>query len=120
INVTRETLLDELIYLFPPEMAVVELLEVVRPDREVLRACRKLKERGYTLALDDYVDDECMAPLLELADIVKVDFVSVRGDERRRLADKLTRPGLTLLAEKVETFADFETAKLAGYTYFQG
>lgn len=121
INVTRETLLDELIYLFPPEMAVVELLEIIRPDAEVLRACRKLKERGYTLALDDYIDDDCMSPLLELADIVKVDFVSVRDDdERRRLVTKLARPGLSLLAEKVETFADFETARLAGYTYFQG
>lgn len=120
INVTRETLLDEQIYLFPPEMAVVELLEVIRPDEEVLRACRKLKDHGYTLALDDYIDDDCMAPLVELADIVKVDFISVRDDERRKLADKLARPGLTLLAEKVETFEDFETARLAGYSYFQG
>src|SRR3954467_1492531 len=39
INVTRETLLDESIYLFPPEMIVVELLEIIRPDGEVLRAC---------------------------------------------------------------------------------
>jgi c-di-GMP-related signal transduction protein len=120
INVTRETLLDESIYLFPPEIAVVELLEIIRPDEEVLRACRKLKERGYTIALDDYIDDDCMAPLLELADIVKVDFVSVLGDERRKLAEKLARPGLSLLAEKVETVEDFEAAKLMGYTYFQG
>src|SRR5689334_14694257 len=120
INVTRETLLDELIYLFPPEMAVVELLESIRPDEEVLRACRKLKECGYTLALDDYIDDDCMAPLLELADIVKVDFVKVPAEERRRLVEKLARPGLSFLAEKVETVEEFEAARLMGYTYFQG
>lgn len=120
INVTRKILLDELVYLYPPEMAVVELLEGIRPDVEVVRACRKLKERGYTLALDDYVDGDCMAPLLELADIVKVDFVTVLGEERRRLIEKLTRPGLSLLAEKVETVEDYEAARLMGYHYFQG
>src|SRR6185369_10672943 len=44
INITREVLLTELIYLIPPEIAAVELLENISPDDEVIQACLKLKK----------------------------------------------------------------------------
>ena len=53
---------------------VVEILEDVEPEPDVLEACRDLKQKGYLLALDDFVSEEGYEPFVELADIIKVDF----------------------------------------------
>ncbi len=120
LNFTREALLQDFASLLPPDFAVIELLETVTPDPEVVRACRRLKARGYRLALDDFTWGEDWAPLLELADIVKVDFLATRGEERIAMARRLRPFDVTLLAEKVEMRSDFEAGRGAGYTWFQG
>jgi EAL and modified HD-GYP domain-containing signal transduction protein len=86
----------------------------------VIAACRRLGARGYTLALDDFTWSEAYGPLVEPADVVKVDFLATRGAERSSLAQRLRRYGVTLLAEKVETREDFEEGLAAGYEWFQG
>ena len=45
--------------------AVVEILETIEPDVEVLGACRRLKDLGYTIALDDFVDAEKFQPFID-------------------------------------------------------
>src|SRR5271165_7003771 len=60
--------------LMPPDRIVVEILETVRPTAEIVRICRELRDAGYVLALDDFVDQPGMAPLVELAHFLKVDF----------------------------------------------
>src|SRR6185295_5857897 len=97
-----------------------ELLESVRADSDVLAACRRLKAQGFTLALDDFVLRAGEEPLLELCDIWKVDFLTFKGDARTRLVRQHSRPGLTFLAEKVETHEDFVDAKRDGFALFQG
>jgi c-di-GMP-related signal transduction protein len=59
-------------------------------------------------------------PFLDLADIVKVDFIGTRSEDRRRIAEDLGRRRITALAEKVETIEDFQAAAAAGYSLFQG
>ena len=54
INCTRDILLKDYITLLPSEQAVVEILETVPADDLVVAACRRLKEAGYTVALDDF------------------------------------------------------------------
>ena len=124
INFTRDLLLSDYFTLLPPDRTVIELLEDVEPDDEVLAACRRLKSEGYTLALDDFTSVDGYGPLLDLADIVKVDFRSVAPAKRAALAVALKqgrgRRRLRLLAEKVETREEFEQAAELGYDYFQG
>jgi EAL and modified HD-GYP domain-containing signal transduction protein len=120
VNVTRNVLLRGLWSLFPRERVVVELLEDVPPDPEVVEACRALKQAGYLLALDDFVQRPDYAPLVELADIVKVDFLATQGAQRRALAQALRGRGVELLAEKVETGEDVAEGIALGYAYFQG
>ena len=74
INCPRDFLLRDYISLFPPNSVVVEILENIKPDQEVIEACQRLKQAGYTIALDDFVDSPDWAPLVALADIIKVDF----------------------------------------------
>ncbi|MFN7945265.1 MAG: HDOD domain-containing protein [Blastocatellia bacterium] len=120
INVTREVLVNGLIELLPKDLTVVELLETIEPDDEVIAACRKLKAAGYTLALDDFVYAPRFEPLIELADIIKVDFLLTDKAGRADLARRGQQHGIKLLAEKVETHEDFKEAVDLGYTWFQG
>jgi EAL and modified HD-GYP domain-containing signal transduction protein len=120
INCTRRVLVDGTIALLPPESTVAEVLETVDADDEVVGALRTIKQSGFTLALDDFVFRPGLEPLVQLADIIKVDFLLTKGDERAKVCERFGRQGLRFLAEKVETHAEFEEAKRLGYSLFQG
>jgi len=119
-NCTRDFLVNEYATLLPKEETVIEILETVEPDAEVLAACHRLKDQGYVIALDDFVDSEKFRPFVELASIIKVDFQLSGSSERQRLVAKFAPLGIQLLAEKVETRAELAEALRSGYTYFQG
>ncbi len=82
INVTRDILVNEYLFLIPKDRIVVEILENISPDSEVVAACEELKRAGYLLAMDDFVYDDQYLPLIELTDFIKVDFLSTERDER--------------------------------------
>lgn len=120
LNCTRKVLVEDLATALPKQHAVIEILETVEPDAEVIAACKRLKDLGYQLALDDFVYHENFEPLLDLADIVKVDFLQSGPGERQRMSSLLRRRGITMLAEKVETLEEYEQAVAMGYELFQG
>lgn len=119
INVTEQVIGADYLALLPKQ-SVIELLEDVRPTDEVLASCRRLKEEGFRIALDDFVYDPSLDPLLELADLIKVDWRMHAPPGRARLVPKLLARGLCVLAEKVETWDDYNEAAALGCRYFQG
>ncbi len=119
-NFTREHLLMDYTGILDPRQTVIEVLETVDPDEEVIRACRRLKAQGYTLALDDFIAKDLANPLGELADIIKVDFRGTTQAEQGLVAGHFRRRGVRLLAEKVETAEEFSFARQQGYSLFQG
>ncbi len=120
INFTRNTLLNEHALMLPKESLVVEVLETVEPDEEVIGAVRNLKENGYIIALDDFENFDLDNPLISLADIIKIDFMTTTTEQQRTIANKLRPKKIRLVAEKVETHDDFEKADEMGYDLFQG
>jgi len=120
INCPRDFLLRDYASLFPPQSVVIEILETIRPDQEVIEACRRLKQAGYTLALDDFVDSPAWAPLVELADIIKIDFQLTDRNEQRDIVSRYAGKKIRMLAEKVETQEEFTAGMQMGYTLFQG
>lgn len=106
--------------LLPPDRIVVEILETVKPSDEIVKICHELRALGYVLALDDFVDDPKMEPLIEVAQFLKVDFQLLDEGERERIAKKYDNGRLALLAEKVETESELAEARRLGFTYFQG
>ncbi|MEO8636329.1 MAG: HDOD domain-containing protein [Gemmatimonadales bacterium] len=119
-NASREVFVQEHWAVLPPGKSVIELLETVEPDAEVIEACRALKNAGYQLALDDFVFRPEYETLLQYADFVKIDFLITTGDERAEIARNFLRRGIRMLAEKVETYAEFQHGLAAGYELFQG
>ncbi len=120
INLTRTVLLNEWVTLIPKELVAVEVLETVEPDEAVIEACRKLKEKGYKIVLDDFVYDEKFEPLLDLADIVKIDFIISSKEERAALCQRFADKPFLMLAEKIENHEEYQEALALGFSYFQG
>nr|WP_321464801.1 HDOD domain-containing protein [uncultured Desulfobulbus sp.] len=120
INFTENLLLREIAPTFPKNKIIVEILEDVSPTLEVLAACRHLSDLGYVLALDDFVYTKNLLPLIELVNIIKIDYRLSTGDEIERMMYRLRRFSLRFLAEKIETYEEFNHAHKLGFHYFQG
>lgn len=120
LNFTKKVLLSEVALALPKETLVIELLETIEPEPEVVAVCQKLKDNGYTLALDDFQFVPEYRPIIELADIIKVDFLLTKGNERRTVIQQSGEGRIVYLAEKIENNDEFKEAVDMGYTYFQG
>ncbi|GAA0204301.1 EAL and HDOD domain-containing protein [Selenomonas dianae] len=120
INFTEQNLLTRAPKLLPSETVVVEILENVQPTPEILEAVKELKEAGYKIALDDFVLLPGYEPLIEMADIIKVDFRITESPEERKKMREILPKHVRLLAEKIETEEEFQQALAYGYVLFQG
>ena len=119
INITREILLKEYVHLLPRDTVIPEMLGEIRPEPHVIDACRKLKDAGYQIALDDVSGDD-RGPLFEIADFVIVDFLLTDGKRRENLTKSLQKRNVKLVAKKIELHEQFERAVDLGYDYYQG
>jgi len=120
INFTENLLKQEIPTVFPKESIIVEILEDIEPSEEIIQSCKRLKELGYQLALDDFVYHQKFDPLIDLADIIKVDFLLSTPEERKSIVQLAQTRNIKFLAEKVETREAFEEAVRLGYSFFQG
>ena len=120
INFTAQLILDEVWRILPKQDVVIELLENIEPTPEIIQAVQNLKNHGYILALDDMVYRANLQPLIDLADIIKVDVRDSDPNTIQKLAQTLLGQGKRLLAEKVETLQEFKDCRTWGYTLFQG
>ena len=119
INCTRESLVEGLVTLLPPG-TVLEVLETIEADAAVVEACRKFKEMRYEIALDDFRITPGIQALVELADYIKVDFRLSDKAERQEILEFLKGSKAKLIAEKVETEEEYQTAAAEGFELFQG
>ena len=120
INFPQSLLLKKVPMMFPSEKMIVEVLEDVDPTEQVISACNEIAKAGYSLALDDFVFKNEIQPLIELADIIKIDFMLTPIDEIQKIVNRFERKNIKLLAEKIETYEDFKNALSMGFLYFQG
>jgi EAL and modified HD-GYP domain-containing signal transduction protein len=120
VNVSRELLLAVRPLPLPPRRVVLELLEDQTVDAELVAVARELATAGFTLALDDFVYQPALEPLLEIAHIVKVDVLALRREGTLRQLQRLRGRDLRLVAEKVETHDDLAFSRDAGFDLFQG
>lgn len=120
LNCTHDLIVEGFPTLFPADLTVVEVLETVRPSPELVEACRALRRVGYRFALDDFTPQPGYEPLIEIADVIKVDFRLTSIAECKQYAATYGENGRLLLAEKVETEDEFRSAVDFGYSLFQG
>jgi c-di-GMP phosphodiesterase len=131
INFTRDFLVkNDLVQLLTtiqsakihPERIVLEVLEDISLDNELFQELRKLKARGFGIALDDVISFDQIAPILDtgLVDLIKIDLMGVDRLALPDLVRSIKTHGIHLLAEKVETPEEFTLCRRLGFDYFQG
>lgn len=120
INFTQELLLQKMPLLFPKENLIVEILENVNPTEAMILACREISSAGYQLAMDDFIYDPTLEPLIAMAGIIKIDIRSTPKEKARNILNKLSAHSVKFLAEKVETYEEYEQCLEMGFDYFQG
>ncbi len=121
INLTRYFLEDPQRIVIPPGQIVLEILEDIEPDQTILSSIKTLKNQGHTIALDDFVYHQNLQPMVDLADIIKIDITILNLDQIRLHVEQYRQQqDIRLLAEKVETFEEFEALREIGFDYYQG
>ena len=120
INFTTQNILDKTPLHLPKDRIVIEVLENVEIDSRVIANLKELSKLGYIIALDDFVFSDEWTPLVEFADIIKLDILEMGESRTRELINQLKPYNVRLLAEKVETYAEYQYLLELGCNYFQG
>jgi EAL and modified HD-GYP domain-containing signal transduction protein len=120
VNCTADSLTEEWVQVLQPKMTVLELPADTEPTPELLAACRKLKAKGFRLALSDFTGKPQSRALADLADYVKVDIARLDPLERRSLPGKVDGSWARLVAQNVETQEQYGLACREGFELFQG
>jgi EAL and modified HD-GYP domain-containing signal transduction protein len=121
LNVDEEFLFSDLIEALPADRIVLELLETTIANERVIERVQELRRWGYRVAIDDFIGNfEEFDSLLPFVDVVKIDFQAIDALLIPFIVEMLGRHKVKLVAEKVETAAQFTQARNLGITLFQG
>ena len=119
VNFSGNILINQLPPISPKQL-VIELLEGQKVTPELLKALQRLRKKGYKIALDDFCLTRETIALIEYADIIKLDVLADEPEKWAAYIPRLKDKGITLLAEKVETYKVFEQCSDLGFDLFQG
>lgn len=120
INLTERFLADEDALPIPAERVILDIHASINTNPATLAALKKLKQAGFTLALQDLRDTPNFNALLEITDIFKL---NIRENSQRDLQARirnLKKFNVKLLADKVESLDEYDTYVDMGFDYFQG
>ncbi|MFI3137749.1 MAG: HDOD domain-containing protein [Methylococcaceae bacterium] len=120
INFTTQNILEKTPLHLPKDRIVIEILEDIHIDSRIIDNVREFSKHGYTIALDDFIFSDAWQPLVEIADIIKIDIMANTMSEVKMLIEKLKPFNVKVLAEKVETHAEFLELQKLGCDFFQG
>jgi len=120
INFTEKSILNGLPNKLMNKPIVIEVLEDVPPTPAILEALQKLKDVGFTIALDDFIYSEDWLPFFSIVDIIKFDITLTSFKEIKVLIPLLEKHNISILVEKIETEEQFKQAKKLQSKYFQG
>jgi len=120
INVNEDMLKSEFLELMPPKRTVLEILRTVTPSAQTVARCQDLREQGFKIALDNPHLSAESSLLLACADYIKIDVQTLNSAELQKTYHQLHMASVKMIAEKVETDAQFEDCKRIGFRLFQG
>ena len=121
VNFTKQLVLQKTPLLFPQQHIIIEILEDIEPDAKIIDAMKEFKAKGFNIALDDFIYHKKFIPMMDLCSIIKFDLIATPLESLSDIIANIQKNyEITLLAEKVETYEEFELAKKMGFTLFQG
>ncbi len=104
----------------PKKRTILEVQEGSDPNKDLCQALTKLSNKGHRFAIADSLIRKSDHPLLPIANIVKIDLSDLGRQAVEARLENLRDTNSKLLADHVETHADFEFAQNLGFDYFEG
>ncbi|PLX70988.1 MAG: hypothetical protein C0602_02845 [Denitrovibrio sp.] len=124
INIDDNIIMQDVLDVLPKENLVLEIVETTNVTVEVIKRLEQYFNDGYTFALDDFVLSaeyfQMFMPLFPFVQYLKVDMKDNCMAKMDRIEKIFHGRHMKLLAEKVESRADFEFANDCGFELFQG
>jgi EAL and modified HD-GYP domain-containing signal transduction protein len=121
LNVDAVVIMSDIFVFLPRERVVLELVDSIEASAPLLERMAELAGHGFRFALGDVAAESArLDSLLPMIDFVKIDVRAMPLPALTALAPRLKRDNKKLLAEKVETRAQFDTGMGLGFDYFQG
>lgn len=120
INLTESFFLEENKLPISPKQVILEVLEDIPVTDKLIEAVKRLHKQGFIIALDDYIYNPAHKPLIEMAEIIKIDLMAMSREELIKHVKILKPFNKKLLAEKIETLDEFDLCMDLGFDYFQG
>jgi len=120
INITEEFILNESLTPMFENQTVLEILEHIKPTKEIISGVKRLKEQGYQIALDDFRYAPEYDELLDIADYVKIDVIQHDTEEVINQLKHIESFDVEVIAEKVESQEMHIFCKELQFDYFQG
>ena len=102
------------------DSVVIEVSENSNYDPVLLSSLRNWVKSGCSIALDDFVFDAKLTPFVELADYVKLNLLVLGQDGLHKQVEALRGFDVKIIAEKIETWEDYQYCRLLGIEFFQG
>ena len=123
INFTRNLIMDDFAFLASPKEIVVEVPGDISVDEGLIDKLSSLRRAGYRLVLDSYNEVNGLLRFNEILPMFDIIRINVSQQSRLQLTNiirKLRRSHAKLLAERIETEEDFDTALSLDFALFQG
>ncbi len=120
INLGENHLLWENIPRIMPERVILDLPRNLRTSDDAIQSVEKLKQSGFTLAINDFSDTPQYEVLIDYIDIIRIDVKSLKYEETRKHLQGMQRYKKIMLAERIEELDDYELYTELGFNYFQG
>lgn len=119
IHFSKDLLETDIPISLPKQRIVVEVLEHDYSSAVSMEDCKKIKEKGFLLSLDGFILDDVNLSLLEISDLIKIDFTAATIETQAALIRKY-KDKVTFFADHIDTREDYKRAVEIGYSLFQG
>lgn len=124
VNVDETILFSDTLLLLPKEHFCFEILEHTTVSLALIERVKYLHALGYCFLLDDFSCTEAMIkryePLFPYIHIVKVDVLAIGVENLSPALSRMEKYSLTLLAEKIESYEEYQACLTFPFSYFQG
>lgn len=120
IKVANEILLKDIPSLLSPHRVVIEIRDDIGESPDVRDTLTQMCRQGYRIALEAWNPSKPLSAVAELASTFKIDMRSTTAAMVTGTVDSIHARGAIALAEKIETQAELDECKKAGFDQFQG